>query len=202
MNENIFPYEKFISKKKRITNKKYKPCIIWTTGYSGSGKSTLANALEQVLFNMEIPTYLLDGDNIRSGLNSDLSFSKKDRKENIRRVAEVAKLFLDSGIIVITAFISPFIVDRDFARSIVDKDEFIEVFVDCSIEKCEERDVKGLYHKVRNGELKEFTGITSPYEAPINNEITIDTNIDNVEIGVNKIIDYLEINNYLKQMLV
>ena len=145
------------------------------TGLSGSGKSTLANETEKLLNEKGYLTYLLDGDNIRGGLNKGLTFSEEDRKENIRRIGEVAKLMVDAGVIVLTAFISPFREDRDSVRRMLEKDEFVEVYLQCPIEKCEERDVKGLYKMARNGEIKDFTGIDSPYEEPLEPEVVIET---------------------------
>ncbi len=188
---NITPIVHKVSKEDRARIKNQKPCVIWFTGLSGSGKSTIANELERRLNEMGYHTYLLDGDNIRGGLNRDLGFSEEDRRENIRRIAEVARLFVDAGLIVITAFISPFKRERDFARNLVEEDEFIEVFVDAPLEVCEKRDPKGLYKKARSGEIKEFTGIDSPYEKPENPEIHIKT--DEMDIGesVEVIVNYL-----------
>ena len=166
---------------------KQKPLLIWLSGLSGSGKSTIANVLEKKLYENGFLSYLLDGDNIRVGLNNDLGFSDEDRKENIRRIAEVSKLMIDAGIIVITAFISPFEEERDFAKKLVKKENYFLVHVDCSIEKCEERDVKGLYKKVRRGEIKNFTGIDSPYEAPKNPNLKINTENERVDESVKKI---------------
>ena len=167
------------------------PFIIWFTGLSASGKSTLANIVEQKLFQMNYNTYLLDGDNVRHGLNKDLGFSEESRVENIRRIGEVSKLFLDSGILVLTAFISPFKSDRNLARSLVKKEQFIEVFVDASIETCEQRDPKGMYLKARSGEISHFTGISSPYETPQNPELHIVNNQITLEDASNQIIEYL-----------
>ena len=152
-----------------------KGCVIWFTGLSGSGKSTLANAVGQVLHQQQHHTYVLDGDNVRHGLNKNLGFSPADREENIRRIGEVAKLFADAGTIVLTAFISPYRTDRDQARALIADGRFVEVFVDCPLEVCEERDTKGLYKKARTGEIKEFTGISAPYEPPLNPEVTVNT---------------------------
>ena len=163
--------------------------IIWLTGLSGSGKSTISDRLEQVLHEQGFATYLLDGDNIRHGLNSNIDFSDAGRSENIRRIGEVAKLMLDAGIIVITAFISPFKKDRLLVRKLVSENEFIEVFVKCPIEICEARDVKGLYAKARAGEIPEFTGISSPFEEPDNPEVLIHSDISGIEECVNKILE-------------
>ena len=166
-NENIIWHQQNVTKENRITLLSQKPCILWFTGLSGSGKSTIANAVEKELYKRGNKTYLLDGDNVRHGLNKDLAFSNSDRIENIRRIGEVSKLFVDAGLITLTAFISPFKSDRQIARSLVRYDEFIEVFIDTPLEICEQRDPKGLYKKARDGAIKNFTGIDSPYEAPI-----------------------------------
>ena len=170
---NVIPQNYKIGKTDRSLKLGQRPLIIWFTGLSGSGKSTIADHLEQELFNSGFKTYLLDGDNIRHGLNKNIDFSDEGRKENIRRIGEVAKLFLDAGIIVITAFISPFREDRDAVRALVEPDEFVEVFVDCPLEICESRDVKGLYAKARRGEILNFTGISSPFEEPLKPEIIV-----------------------------
>ena len=166
--------------------------VIWFTGLSGSGKSTLANFLEQKLYYKGILTYILDGDNIRFGLNKDLDFSDEGRKENIRRIGEVAKLMTDAGIVVLTAFISPFREDRKTVRELMNKNDFIEIYVKCDLSVCEERDVKGLYSKARAGEIKYFTGIDSPYEEPENPEFVIDTTENTIEESVDKIFGFIE----------
>ena len=158
-----------------------KGCVIWFTGLSGSGKSTLALEVESQLYQRGHLTYVLDGDNIRHGLNKNLGFSPEDREENIRRIGEVAKLFADAGVIAMTAFISPYRTDRDNARDLLDEGRFVEVFVDCPLEVCEARDTKGLYEKARAGEIKEFTGISAPYEAPSQPELTVNTDDQNLE---------------------
>ncbi|EGO0810589.1 adenylyl-sulfate kinase [Campylobacter lari] len=173
MNKNLTWHTSNITKNQRANLKNQKPCVVWFTGLSGSGKSTLANALEEKLLNLGYHTYILDGDNVRHGLNKDLGFDEASRVENIRRIGELCKLFIDSGLIVICAFISPFEKDRAFIRSLLEKDEFIEVFVDTPLKICEKRDPKGLYKKARNGEIQNFTGVNSPYEAPLNPEIHI-----------------------------
>lgn len=165
--------------------------MIWFTGLSGSGKSTLATHLEFQLYAQNFKTYLLDGDNVRIGLNKDLGFSDDSRKENIRRIGEVSKLFLDSGLVVLSAFISPFEEDRNQVRTIVGHENFLEVFVDCPLEVCEQRDIKGLYKKARAGEVKNFTGITSPYERPRNPDITISTHLQNVNESLTLLIEYI-----------
>jgi len=164
--------------------------VVWFTGLSGSGKSTLANALEEILNKKGLRTYILDGDNIRMGLNKDLGFSPEDRKENIRRISETAKLFVESGTIVLTAFISPYIEDREAAREIIGKEDFVEVFVDTPLDVCEERDPKGLYKKARAGEIKGFTGIDAPYEEPNNPEILLQGGSVNQQ--VTKLIEYID----------
>lgn len=198
MNKNIQWHGHTITKELREKNYQQKPCIIWFTGLSGSGKSTIANALEKKLFDNGNKTYLLDGDNIRHGLNRDLGFDEHSRVENIRRIGEVAKLFVDSGHIVLSAFISPFINDRYMARSLVEYGEFIEVFVDTPLKVCEQRDPKGLYKKARMGAIKDFTGVDSPYEEPLNAEIHVKTDEINVDEICEKILAYLLENGYIK----
>lgn len=190
-NENIVWHSQHVIKEKREELLNQKPCILWFTGLSASGKSTLANAVELELFKRGRKTYLLDGDNIRHGLNKDLGFTESDRIENIRRIGEVSKLFVDSGLIVLTAFISPFKSDRQIARSLVKYDEFIEVFVDTPLEVCEQRDPKGLYKKARDGAIKNFTGIDSPYEKPESPEIHIKTNEKSIEECVDFVLHHL-----------
>lgn len=197
--ENIVWHNQSITKEKRLTLLNQKPCILWFTGLSGSGKSTIANAVELELFKRGRKTYLLDGDNVRHGLNKDLGFSEQDRIENIRRIGEVAKLFVDSGLIVLTAFISPFKSDRQIARSLVKYDEFIEVFIDTPLEVCEQRDPKGLYKKARDGAIKNFTGISSPYEAPEEPQIHIKTDEHSIEECVDIVINYLIKFGYVKE---
>lgn len=179
-----------ISREDRTRLTRQNPKVIWLTGLSGSGKSTLADLLEQELHKLGILTVLLDGDNIRQGLNNNVDFSLEGRKENIRRIGEVAKLFHDTSIVVITAFISPLREDRDFVRKLIGKD-FVEVYVECPVEICESRDVKGLYQKARNGEIKDFTGISSPYEAPLKAEITVNTSVNNIEECIEQLMNYL-----------
>ena len=169
-----------------------KGCVIWFTGLSGSGKSTLALEVENKLHQRGHLTYVLDGDNIRHGLNKNLGFSPEDREENIRRIGEVAKLFNDAGVIAMTAFISPYRTDRDNARDLLDAGRFVEVFVDCPLEVCEARDTKGLYQKARAGEIKEFTGISAPYEAPVQPELTVNTSELTLEECTDRVIARLE----------
>ena len=172
---NITWHETTVAAEDREKLLNQKGCVIWFTGLSGSGKSTLANAVEHVLHQQRHHTYVLDGDNVRHGLNKNLGFSPEDREENIRRVGEVAKLFADAGTVVMTAFISPYRADRDQARALIAEGRFVEVFVDCPLEVCEERDTKGLYKKARAGEIKEFTGISAPYEPPLNPEVVVNS---------------------------
>lgn len=186
-----------ITKERRNKLNNQRSAILWFTGLSGSGKSTIANALEEYLHRQQLRTYILDGDNVRHGLCGDLGFSDEDRKENIRRIGEVAKLFIDAGVMVLTSFISPFREDRDLVRNIVHDFEFIEIHVKCPLEICEARDVKGLYQRARKGEIKQFTGIDSPYETPDDAEITLDTSALSVEDSVEKIYEYLLNNSYL-----
>ena len=186
---NIIPHNYQIAKEDRNRLNKHRSLLIWFTGLSGSGKSTIANALEAKLFEKSLRTYTLDGDNIRKGINKDLSFSPEGRTENIRRIAEVANLFVDAGIITIAAFVSPYRKDREAIKEIVNESNFIEVFVNTSVEECERRDVKGLYNKARSGELKNFTGIDAPYEPPINPDVEIKTEQLTIEESVSKIIE-------------
>ena len=191
MENNIVWHQHEVDKRRRADAKGQKPCVVWLTGLSGSGKSTIANLLEKKLADNGKHTYLLDGDNVRHGLNGDLTFSDKDRVENIRRISELSKLFVDSGLIVITAFISPFKSERDYCRSLLEKNEFVEVFVDTPLEECEKRDPKGLYKKARRGELPNFTGIDSAYEEPEMPEIELQTGERSVEECVEQILKYM-----------
>ena len=196
-NANIVHHNHEVTKEQRSSIKNQKPCILWFTGLSGSGKSTIANAVEVELNKLGKHTYLLDGDNIRLGLNKGLSFSDEDRVENIRRIGEVSKLFVDSGTIVLTAFISPFIKDREIVKKLVNDIEFIEIFIDTPIEICKQRDPKGLYKKARQGEIKSFTGISSPYESPLKPKIHIKTNKNTILECTSQIIKYLDNKGYL-----
>ena len=196
-NKNIIWHDHHVNKKERSRIKDQKPCIVWFTGLSGSGKSTIANAVESKLVELNKHTYLLDGDNVRMGLNKGLTFSDEDRIENIRRIGEVSKLFVDAGTIVLTAFISPFQKERDVVRALVEKDEFIEVFIDTPLAICESRDPKGLYEKARKGEIANFTGISSPYEAPLKPEIHVKTENLSIDESAEQIITYLQKEGYL-----
>jgi adenylylsulfate kinase len=175
----------------------HKGFTVWFTGLSGSGKSTIAVAVEKALWERGVRTYILDGDNIRHGLNSNLGFSPEDRTENIRRIGEVAKLFTDAGLCALTAFISPYRADRDKVRALMGAGDFIEVFVDCPVEECEKRDVKGLYAKARAGQIKEFTGISAPYEAPEKPELVLRTHELSEQQSVDKVLGYLEEKGYI-----
>ncbi|MBS4211564.1 adenylyl-sulfate kinase [Neobacillus rhizophilus] len=194
---NITWHNATITKEDRRAQNGHGSCTLWFTGLSGSGKSTIANAVSNELFRQGINEYVLDGDNIRHGLNKDLGFSEEDRTENIRRIGEVAKLFVDSGQIVTTAFISPFRSDRDNVRALFAEGEFIEVFIDCPLEECERRDPKQLYVKARKGEIKDFTGIDSPYESPENPEILIRSDLVTVEESVEQVLGYLREKNII-----
>tara|TARA_Y100001968_G_C19267995_1_gene672704 strand:+ start:161 stop:733 length:573 start_codon:yes stop_codon:yes gene_type:complete len=189
MSTNLTKHSFTVSRDRREDVNGHKGMVFWFTGLSGSGKSTIANAFDDALNNLKKKTYILDGDNIRMGLNKDLSFSPEDRKENIRRISEVAKLFADSGTIVLTAFISPYIVDRESARDLIGSD-FNEVFVNTSIDECIKRDPKGLYKKALAGEIKGFTGIDAPYEAPKNAEIILE-NLS-IEESVKELLKYIK----------
>jgi adenylyl-sulfate kinase len=197
---NIVWHEHNIGKSERCALKGHKPAILWFTGLSGSGKSTIAGAVEERLFEAGIHTYLLDGDNIRMGLNRDLGFSAQERVENIRRIGEVSRLFVDAGLMVLTAFISPFRSDREMVRGMVEDGEFIEIFIDTPIEVCESRDPKGLYKRARSGEIPEFTGISSPYEAPQRPEIHIDTMRLSKEEAAEAIVAYLKKRGYIENV--
>ncbi|WP_423801961.1 adenylyl-sulfate kinase [Neobacillus sp. SAB-20_R2A] len=194
---NITWHNATITKEDRRAQNGHGSCTLWFTGLSGSGKSTIANAVSNELFRQGINEYVLDGDNIRHGLNKDLGFSEEDRTENIRRIGEVAKLFVDSGQIVTTAFISPFRSDRDNVRALFQEGEFIEVFIDCPLDECERRDPKQLYVKARKGEIKDFTGIDSPYESPENPEIIIRSDLVTVEEAVEQVLGYLRNKNII-----
>ena len=191
MSENIVWHHQKVTRADRASIKNQSPCLLWFTGLSGSGKSTIANALDVALFERGYHTFLLDGDNVRHGLNKDLGFSDEDRVENIRRIGEVSKLFTDSGVIVLSAFISPFTSDRRLVRNLFPAGEFIEVFMDTPLETCEQRDPKGLYEKARAGKIKHFTGIDSPYEVPERPEVRLDTSQMSVDDCVNRLISYL-----------
>lgn len=192
LSTNIVWHEQNVTRAERARIKQQNPCLLWFTGLSGSGKSTIANALDVALYKRGHHTFLLDGDNVRHGLNKDLGFSDADRVENIRRIGEVSKLFTDAGLIVLSAFISPFASDRQLVRQLFPTGEFIEVFMDTPLSTCELRDPKGLYVKARAGQLKHFTGIDSPYERPARSEVVLDTSVLSVDDCVQQLIDFLE----------
>lgn len=194
---NITWHDAGITKEERREQNNHHSFVLWFTGLSGSGKSTVANAVAKALFDKNIRNYVLDGDNVRFGLNKNLGFSAEDRTENIRRIGEVSKLFVDSGQVVLTAFISPFQEDRAQVREILEGNEFLEVYVECPLEECEKRDPKGLYKKVRSGEIRDFTGIDSPYESPANPEVTINTSTQSVEECVQTVIEYLSNRKFI-----
>ena len=195
--DNLYFHKHRVPRDLKEKKNLHKSRVIWFTGLSGSGKSTIANATEKLLHDMGIHTYILDGDNVRMGLNKDLGFSPEDRTENIRRITEVSNLFADAGILVLTAFISPYIEDRESARKVIGED-FVEVFVDTPLDVCESRDPKGLYKKARSGEIKGFTGIDAPYEEPTNPELSIKTDQQGVEACGLMVVDYLKENNIIK----
>ena len=192
MKENIIRHEYEVSKSQRQKLMNQNSFLLWFTGLSGSGKSTIANALEYKLHEKGVNTYALDGDNIRKGINNDLTFSPEDRKENIRRIAEVANLMVDAGVVVLAAFVSPYKKDRENIARIVGNDNFVEIFVNTSLEECERRDVKGLYKKARAGEIKDFTGVNAPYEAPDSPDVEIITDGLSIEECVLRIYDKIE----------
>lgn len=190
--QNIVWHAGDVSQKDRESLLNQKGTVLWLTGLSGSGKSTVAREIEKKLFQKGHLTYVLDGDNIRFGLNKNLGFSQADRQENIRRIGEVAKLFADAGVITVTAFISPYREDRDMVRALLPEGNFIEVYIKCSLTTCENRDVKGLYEKARRGQIKEFTGISAPYEEPLLPELVLETDRESLEQSVDKMLQYLE----------
>tara|TARA_B100000446_G_C10504440_1_gene324419 strand:- start:392 stop:1018 length:627 start_codon:yes stop_codon:yes gene_type:complete len=191
ISKNIIAHNYQVAREDRRQKNQHNSFLIWFTGLSGSGKSTIANLVEQKLFEQGIKTYTLDGDNIRKGINNDLTFSPEDRTENIRRIAEIANLMIDAGLVVLAAFVSPYKKDRENVKNIVKNSNFVEVFVNTSVEECERRDVKGLYKKARAGEIKNMTGISAPYEAPDHADVEIKTEEETVEEAVIKILEYL-----------
>ena len=194
---NITPHNYLVTKEARNSLNKHQSLLVWFTGLSGSGKSTIANALEVKLLENAVRSYTLDGDNIRKGINSDLSFSPEDRTENIRRIAEIANLFIEAGIVVLAAFVSPYEKDREAIRKVVGKANFVEVFINTTVEECERRDVKGLYKKAQSGEILNFTGVNAPYEAPKHPDIEIKTAQLTVDESVSIILEFLakKLNN-------
>ena len=202
MDQNIVWHHATVTRDRRERLNRHRSKVLWFTGLSGSGKSTLAHALEEELHLRGCRTYVFDGDNVRHGLCGDLGFSAEDRTENIRRIGEMTKLFVDAGVIALTAFISPFREDRDRARGLFPHGDFIEVYVECSLEQCEERDVKGLYQRARAGEIANFTGISSPYEPPINPEIVVNTENSTIEECVEQLIQVLELRGVIPNKVV
>ena len=198
MDWNLVWHQHAVQSHQRARQKAQTPCVIWFTGLSGSGKSTLANALDQYLYSRGMHTYLLDGDNVRHGISSDLRFSNADREENVRRIGEVAKLLMDAGLIVLCTFISPFQRDRDAVRAMIQPGEFLEVYTKADLEVCERRDVKGLYKKARAGEIENFTGIDSPYEPPSAADVILDTAAYDIEQCISQLIGCLEFRQSLK----
>ncbi len=199
MQENIIPHSYQVSINDRRKNNNHNSFLLWFTGLSGSGKSTIANVVEQELWKLGVKTYTLDGDNVRKGINKDLAFSPEDRTENIRRIAEIANLMVDAGLVVLAAFVSPYKKDRENIKNTVKGINFVEIYINTSVEECERRDVKGLYKKARAGEIKNMTGISAPYEAPENPDVEIKTENETVDQAVQRIINYitpkLKLNN-------
>ncbi|HEX6984386.1 MAG TPA: adenylyl-sulfate kinase [Planctomycetaceae bacterium] len=195
---NVTWHDHKVSKADRWKRSGHKGALLWFTGLSGSGKSTIANTVDHILHEMGKHTMVLDGDNIRMGLNKNLGFSPEDRSENIRRIGEVGKLFVEAGVITTTAFISPYRADRDMVRGLLAPGEFVEIYVKASVETCEKRDPKGLYKKARAGEIKEFTGVSAPYEEPTKPELVLDSDTKGIDELAQQVVDYLEKNGYLK----
>jgi len=196
-NNNVIWHHATVTRARREAQNGHKSFILWFTGLSGAGKSTLAHAVEEELYRMGCKTFVFDGDNVRHGLNRDLGFSQEDRKENIRRIGEMCKLFIEAGVIALTAFISPYKKNRNTVRQMVNDSDFIEIYCDCNLDICEKRDVKGSYAKARKGEIPDFTGISAPYEVPENPEIIVKTGRDTLEQCMNKVINYLFDNKLL-----
>jgi len=196
---NTIYHNATVTRQRREKLNNHKSVVIWFTGLSGSGKSTLAHSVEEELHKLACRTFVLDGDNVRHGLSSNLTFSDTDRKENIRRIGEAAKLMMEAGVIAITAFISPFREDRDAVRELLSQDDFIEIYCNAGLEVCESRDVKGLYKRARAGEIKNYTGIDSPYEEPTNPELVVNTGDESLEESVIKVIEHLKSKGIIKQ---
>lgn len=197
MQNNLFIHQSLVTQQDRQARLGHKSFILWFTGLSGAGKSTLAHAVEKALFDIGCSTFVFDGDNVRHGLCADLGFSPEDRQENIRRIGEMSKLFVEAGVISLTAFISPYRSDRARVRQLVQPGQFIEVYCNASIDVCEMRDVKGLYQKARKGEIKEFTGVSSPYEPPTQPELSINTGKDSLDTCVKQVVSYLQCNGLI-----
>jgi len=196
-NEHVVWHETLVNRQERNRMNKHKSGVIWFTGLPASGKSTIAHHLEKDLFDRGIRSYVLDGDNVRHGINANLGFSRDDRKENLRRIGELSKLFVEAGIVVLAAFISPYREDREFVRNIVGEGSFFEVYVKCSIDTCEKRDPKGHYRKARAGVIKEYTGVSAPYEPPTKPEVTLDTEDQDVETCVNQVLEFLDQRKFI-----
>ncbi len=198
ISKNIYRHQSLLNQTDREQQAGHKSVILWFTGLSGAGKSTLAHAVEKALFDLGCRTYVFDGDNVRHGLCVDLGFSENDRRENIRRIGEMSKLFTQAGVLALTAFISPYRADRDSVRSMIARGKFIEIYCKASLDICEQRDTKGLYAKARLGEINDFTGISAPYEVPFNPEIELDTGTESLDVCINKILTYLVMHGVIK----
>jgi adenylylsulfate kinase len=192
VDKHVVWHEQLVSRRERNILNKHRSILVWFTGLSASGKSTIAHHLEKELFERGVRSYVLDGDNVRHGINANLGFSREDRRENLRRIAEVCKLMVDSGVVVLAAFISPYHEDRQFVGELVGSADFVEVYVKCPVEVCEQRDPKGLYKKARAGEIKNYTGISAPYEEPQSPDLVLDTTEFNVDDAVQKVLQYLD----------
>ncbi len=192
MDKHVVWHEQLVSRRERNVMNKHRSILVWFTGLSASGKSTIAHHLEKELFERGVRSYVLDGDNVRHGISNNLGFSREDRRENLRRIAEVSKLMVDSGVVVLSAFVSPYREDRSYVREIVGADDFVEVYVRCPVEVCEQRDPKGLYKKARAGVIKGYTGIDAPYEEPQSPDVVLDTMELDVEDAVRKVLEYLD----------
>jgi adenylylsulfate kinase len=197
MSENVIWHERLVSRRERNLLNKHKSGVVWFTGLSAAGKSTIAHHLEKDLFDRGIRAYVLDGDNVRHGINSNLGFSREDRKENLRRIAEISKLYVDAGIFILAAFISPYREDRAYIKEIVGPEDFFEIYVKCSLQVCENRDPKGLYKKARAGVIKNYTGIDAPYEEPLSPDLEIDTEELDVESSVRKVLTFLDDRKFI-----
>jgi adenylylsulfate kinase len=197
---NIVWHNSAIAKEDYCSRNGHKSMVLWFTGLSGAGKSTVAHGVHEALFRQGWHTYVLDGDNVRHGLNGDLGFAEEDRRENIRRIGEVSKLFVDAGVVVLAAFISPFREDRDRVRALLGGGEFVEVYVKCDLSTCEGRDPKGLYRKAREGKIPHFTGISSPYEEPLNPELVVNTTSQTIEESVRQVLDYIEMVTHKRNL--
>jgi adenylylsulfate kinase len=195
--EHIVWHESLVSKLDRNRINKHKSGVIWFTGLPSSGKSTVAHHLEKELFERGIRSYVLDGDNVRHGINANLGFSREDRRENLRRIAELSKLFVDAGLVVLAAFVSPYKEDRQYVKDIVGIDNFFEIYIKCSVDTCEKRDPKGHYKKAKEGIIKNYTGVSAPYEEPLDPDVVLDTEVLDVESSIRKILEFLEQNKFI-----